>query len=106
MHVNGHAFVCHVVRGLFACGWVRYRVEGGLLGLAASLRESATTGWLGWRDFCGDQKIARQARSYSLIGASGGGGWRKIRLFVRRFAFHLVKLPRKSHSLAPVQSGE
>ena len=81
MHVNGHAFVCHVVRGLFACGWVRYRVEGGLLGLAASLRGSATTRWLGWRDFCGDQKIARQARSYSLIGASGGGGWAQNKAF-------------------------
>ena len=53
MHVNGHAFVCHVVRWLFACGSVRYRV---------------VDGWVGWRDFCGDQKIARQARSYSLIG--------------------------------------
>ena len=31
MHVNGHAFVCHVVRGLFACGEERYRVVGGSL---------------------------------------------------------------------------
>ena len=74
MHVNGHAFVCHVVRGLFACGWVRYRVEGGWLGLAASLRESATSGWVGWAGFLRGSKD----REASSLLPFDWGWWRGL----------------------------
>ena len=74
MHVNGHAFVCHVVRGLFACGWVRYRVVGGWLGLAASLRESATSGWVGWAGFLRGSKD----REASSLLQFDWGWWRGL----------------------------